>query len=69
VVFAGMSTDGKNPVIQVYINPLVNWVWIGGIVFVLGTLVALIPSKIRRVYPRTRIVATAKKPHAVTAQS
>jgi cytochrome c-type biogenesis protein CcmF len=68
VVFAGMSTDGKNPVIQVYINPLVNWVWIGGIVFVLGTLVALIPSKIKRVYPRTRIVATAKKPHAVTAQ-
>lgn len=29
---------------QAYINPLVIWVWIGGIVFILGTLVAAWPD-------------------------
>ena len=48
VVYAGQSNDGANPVIQVYINPLVNWIWIGSLVLVLGTLVALIPAKTAR---------------------
>jgi cytochrome c-type biogenesis protein CcmF len=30
---------------KVYLNPLVNWLWTGGLVFVLGTLVAAWPSK------------------------
>jgi cytochrome c-type biogenesis protein CcmF len=45
VVYAGQSNDGANPVIQVYINPLVNWIWIGALVLIFGTLVALVPSK------------------------
>ena len=45
LVYAGQSGDGANPVIQVYINPLVNWIWIGAVLLVLGTLVALIPNK------------------------
>ena len=58
LVFAGFTRDGKNPIIQAYINPLVNWVWLGGLTLVFGTLVALIPSKVRRVYPKTRIVGS-----------
>ena len=27
-----------------YINPLVNWLWLGGLVFVIGTLVAAWPD-------------------------
>ena len=26
--------------VRVYINPLINWIWFGGVVFVIGTLVA-----------------------------
>lgn len=48
VVYAGQSNDGANPVVQVYINPLVNWIWIGALVLVLGTSVALVPSKTAR---------------------
>ncbi|MFQ5926961.1 MAG: cytochrome c-type biogenesis CcmF C-terminal domain-containing protein, partial [Terriglobia bacterium] len=44
VVFAGMSEDGQRAVMQIYINPLVNWVWLGGFIVVLGTLVALLPN-------------------------
>ncbi len=65
VVYAGQSNDGANPVIQVYINPLVNWIWIGALVLVFGTLVALIPSrKARRV---RSAVQTPLKEHPVAA--
>ncbi len=30
---------------KIYKNPLVNWLWIGGLVFILGTLVAAWPDK------------------------
>ncbi|HNB54341.1 MAG TPA: hypothetical protein PK530_20510, partial [Anaerolineales bacterium] len=30
---------------KVYHNPVVNWVWMGGFVFILGTLVAAWPDK------------------------
>ncbi len=29
---------------KVYVNPLVNWVWAGGLIFILGTLVAAWPD-------------------------
>jgi len=45
LVFAGMAEDSGRAVIQIYINPLVNWVWIGGAIMVLGTIIALIPSR------------------------
>lgn len=44
VVFTGMTDDGQRAVIQIFINPLVNWVWLGGFIVVLGTLIALLPS-------------------------
>ena len=68
IVFAGLATDGQKPVIQAYIKPLVNWIWIGAWTMVFGTLVALIPSKIKRIAPRTRVVATVKKKHEVFAK-
>src|SRR5215510_2815093 len=45
VVFAGATPDGKKAIIQVFYNPLTMWVWIGGIVLVIGTLIALLPNK------------------------
>jgi cytochrome c-type biogenesis protein CcmF len=29
---------------KVYVNPLVNWIWAGGLVFILGTLIAAWPE-------------------------
>jgi cytochrome c-type biogenesis protein CcmF len=45
VVFQGGTRDGKKAIVQVFYNPLVMWVWIGGIVLVVGTLIALLPNK------------------------
>jgi cytochrome c-type biogenesis protein CcmF len=45
VVFDGMDEDQQHAVINVHINPLVNWIWFGGFIVVMGTLIALVPSK------------------------
>lgn len=67
VVYAGQSNDGANPVVQVYINPLVNWIWIGALVLVLGTSVALVPSKsARRRVARTGAPRLKEEPVAAS---
>ena len=68
IVFAGLATDGQNPVIQGYIKPLVSWIWIGGWTLVFGTLVALIPSKIKRIQAKTHIIGTVKRQNEVFAK-
>ncbi|HTZ99414.1 MAG TPA: heme lyase CcmF/NrfE family subunit [Candidatus Aquilonibacter sp.] len=45
VVYAGQSPDTNQPVIHAYINPLVKWIWFGGIVVVLGTGLAMLPNR------------------------
>ena len=64
--FAGMSqTDPERAIIQVYLFPLVSWIWIGFVVLMFGTLVCLIPSKVKYAYPKTEVVgAYARQPVA-----
>ena len=45
VVYAGRSPETGQPVIHAYLNPLVKWIWFGGLVVVFGTLVALLPNR------------------------
>jgi len=42
VLLAGW--EGDNATFKVYVNPLVNWVWLGGILLTLGTLFAAWPA-------------------------
>ncbi len=58
--FAGPSDDGKSAVIQAFVNPLVSWVWIGYWVVLIGTLICMIPSKTKLVFPRTEVVGIGK---------
>jgi cytochrome c-type biogenesis protein CcmF len=45
VVYAGQSPETDAPVIHAYLNPLVKWIWLGGVVVVLGTIVTLLPNR------------------------
>ncbi|HVS87202.1 MAG TPA: heme lyase CcmF/NrfE family subunit [Candidatus Acidoferrum sp.] len=45
VVYAGQSPETQLPVVHAYLNPLVKFIWLGGVVVVLGTLVALLPNR------------------------
>ncbi len=40
----GWEEGGATATFKVYVEPLVNWLWLGGVVFVLGTLVAAWPD-------------------------
>jgi len=47
VVYAGTSPETQLPVVHAYLNPLVKWIWLGGAVVVLGTLVAFVAEPAR----------------------
>ncbi len=64
VVYAGQSPDDNAPVIHAYLNPLVAWIWLGGLVLVLGTILALIPSRQQQIVLHTERETV---PVAVTA--
>jgi cytochrome c-type biogenesis protein CcmF len=42
VTWEPVAADGAT--FKIYVNPLVNWVWAGGFIFILGTLVAAWPT-------------------------
>jgi cytochrome c-type biogenesis protein CcmF len=46
VVFEGMNPDTGQPVIKAMLNPLVGWIWVGVLLMLLGTLVALMPRQL-----------------------
>ena len=58
--FGGMSDDNQRAVIQAYVFPLVSWIWVGGLVLIGGTLICLVPSKIKMQYARTEVVGYTK---------
>jgi len=45
VVYAGMDPELNVPVIHAFLNPLVKWIWLGGVWVVMGTLLALMPNR------------------------
>jgi cytochrome c-type biogenesis protein CcmF len=44
VTFQGLNDQTGHPIIKAIINPLVNWLWIGVLVIVFGTGMALVPN-------------------------
>ena len=64
LVFSGITEENKATV-QVYLNPLVRWVWIGGIVMFLGTIVIMIPNKRELKLARKREADTSAREETV----
>jgi cytochrome c-type biogenesis protein CcmF len=46
-VFEGKNPDTGRPIIKVFLNPLIAWIWIGVVIVVIGTFIALVPNLIR----------------------
>jgi cytochrome c-type biogenesis protein CcmF len=61
VVLAGFNQDSSKAIVHVYLNPLVSWIWIGGLVFMLGTLVCLIPDRHEKAVQKIAVPATAEE--------
>jgi cytochrome c-type biogenesis protein CcmF len=45
VVLAGWEGNGQTASFKVYVNPMMSWMWIGGLVMILGTLAAIWPHQ------------------------
>jgi cytochrome c-type biogenesis protein CcmF len=57
VVFEGRNPETNRPIIKVFLNPLVSWIWVGVAIVFAGTLLALAPGL--RLALAARPVATA----------
>jgi cytochrome c-type biogenesis protein CcmF len=65
VNFSGVSQDNTKAIFQMYLFPLVSCIWIGYWVLLFGTLICLIPGKVRLQYARTEVVGIASAPATV----
>ncbi len=43
IIYAGKDSDGQ-PVIRILLHPLINWIWIGVLIVLLGTALAIVPE-------------------------
>ena len=59
VIFEGRNPDTDRPIIKVFLNPLIVWIWIGVLIVIAGTLFALIPNMVAR---RREATAMAEQP-------
>ncbi|MCU1321524.1 MAG: cytochrome c assembly protein [Acidobacteriaceae bacterium] len=67
VIYEGKNPDTDKPIIKAFLNPLMNWIWIGVLIVVAGTFLALVPNLARVAVPaRTsaEVPAVAEVHHA-----
>ncbi len=65
VVYEGKNPDSGLPIIKVFLNPLVAWIWIGVFIVIAGTATALTPNlqtalaaaRVKETIPRDAAVA------------
>ena len=58
-VLAGWDNSGATASFKVYVNPLMSWMWAGGIVMMLGVLVSAWPRRVASAAEATRRVPEA----------
>ncbi len=74
LVYAGRSPENNQPIIHAYLNPLVKWIWLGGLIVVLGTGLALLPNRqpvlaFKGAAESTQASAAAAAPQSVLTRS
>jgi len=48
MILGGVERDGSAATLKIMVNPMVMWIWIGGIIITMGTLITVIPSRSAR---------------------
>ena len=67
VIYMGKNPDTDRPILKVFLNPLVNWIWIGVGIVALGTLIGLAPkltTSLQRAPRRVELPVEAEVHHA-----
>lgn len=63
VLLVGWDDTGQSATFKIYINSLINWVWIGGLMMIVGTIIAAWNN------PYQRETTYVLKPEALTSNS
>ncbi len=63
------TDDEEGAIVRVTVQPLIVWLWIGGIMMAVGTLLALVPGKRRRPTAPTSVVSGDAGADAVVSGS
>ena len=50
VIYEGKNPDTDRPIIKVFLNPLISWIWIGVLIVIAGTLLGLTPNLARNAF-------------------
>jgi len=45
VILSAFERNGSSATIKVLINPMISWIWIGGVIILLGVIVAVLPER------------------------
>jgi cytochrome c-type biogenesis protein CcmF len=48
ILLVGWDNEGESATFKIYVNSLINWVWIGGTIMILGTIIATWSNPARR---------------------
>lgn len=62
VIFVGQDDNGT--AFKVLVNPLVSWMWIGGVLMVIGAMVAFWPDRRKQLQPVPRPIGVEEAVHA-----
>ena len=69
VIYAGKNPDTGRPIVKIFLNPLVAWIWIGVVIVIIGTGVALAPNMTAAyAASRTRVPSGPAIPEALPAR-
>ena len=45
LVYAGRDPESGAPILHAYLNPLVKWIWFGGLILGIGTVLSILPNR------------------------
>jgi cytochrome c-type biogenesis protein CcmF len=62
IILGGVEPDGSAATLKVMVNPLVMWIWLGGLIITLGALITIIPSRAEATPTTARLDVTVREP-------
>jgi cytochrome c-type biogenesis protein CcmF len=45
LILSTFERNGSSATIKAMINPMISWIWVGGLVILLGVIVAVLPER------------------------
>jgi cytochrome c-type biogenesis protein CcmF len=62
VILGGVEPDGSAATLKIMVNPMVMWIWIGGLIITFGALITIIPSRVPHAAAAHRLDLAAREP-------